>query len=47
MARRNRSTRRPQRNKSTVPARVDRVISQLVGDAWDALLHMSTPTQDR
>ncbi len=44
MARRNRptTTRRIQRSKTSIPARLERVIDQLMGDATDALIYMSS-----
>lgn len=48
MARRNRPTvRRIQRSKTSIPARLERVIDQLVGDAADALIYMSSDNRGR
>lgn len=47
MARRNRTNRNPQRRKSVVSAKVDRVIAQLVAEAWDALTYMGQGSQGR
>jgi hypothetical protein len=48
MARRNRpTTRRVQRAKNSIPARLERVIDQLFTDAADALIYMSTDNQKR
>ena len=43
MARRNRPTRtRVQRPKSALPVRLERALHQIMGDATEALIYMST-----
>lgn len=48
MARRNRPVvRRVQRSKNSLPVRLERVIDQLIGDATDALIYMSSDNRGR